>query len=249
MDRRHAASARLVRQLRPAPRPQPATASSRLPHVLARLPRLTRSGGSRRHRLVRVATTESGASTASQEAFLRDFHAEHPAVTTEAFSRGRAPDGRSSYEILRDRVAGSRRVLDLGCGDGLLLELLARTDGRQLAGLDLSAESLRLARRRPQLSRARLEQGRAQDLPFPDAVVRGSTKSSGQSVLRRRSGRRSPSISVARWSRSGRPCPASMTLVPSTGQWSRSCASPSSRRRENSPRRADVCPVHSRCIW
>ncbi|MEW1655497.1 methyltransferase domain-containing protein [Streptomyces sp. NPDC093707] len=108
------------------------------------------------------------ATTASQEAFLRTFHAEHPAVTAEAFSRGRAPDGRSSYEILRDRVAGSRHVLDVGCGDGLLLELLAQTNGRQLAGLDLSAESLMLARGRLPLSGARLEQGRAQALPFPD---------------------------------------------------------------------------------
>ncbi|MFS7876518.1 class I SAM-dependent methyltransferase [Streptomyces asiaticus] len=56
--------------------------------------------------------------TASQEAFLQAFHAERPAVTAEAFGRGRAPDGRSSYELLCDRVAGSSRVLDLGCGDG-----------------------------------------------------------------------------------------------------------------------------------
>ncbi|WP_028799751.1 class I SAM-dependent methyltransferase [Streptomyces sp. 142MFCol3.1] len=106
--------------------------------------------------------------TASQEAFLQAFHAERPAVTAEAFGRGRAPDGRSSYEILCDRVAGSERVLDLGCGDGLLLELLARSGGRRLAGLDLSPESLALARRRPALSGARLEEGRAQALPFPD---------------------------------------------------------------------------------
>ncbi|WP_274911255.1 class I SAM-dependent methyltransferase [Streptomyces sp. WZ-12] len=108
------------------------------------------------------------ATTASQEAFLQAFHAEHPSVTAEVFGRGRALDGRSSYEILCDRVAGSRRVLDLGCGDGLLLECLAREDDRQLAGVDLSAESLALARRRPALSGARLEQGRAQELPFAD---------------------------------------------------------------------------------
>ncbi|MFF4421567.1 class I SAM-dependent methyltransferase [Streptomyces sp. NPDC001549] len=106
--------------------------------------------------------------TASQEAFLQAFHAEYPAVTAEAFGRGRAPDGRSSYEILCDRVAGSMRVLDLGCGDGLLLEFLARTAGRELAGVDLSAHSLALARRRPALSEAKLEEGRAQELPFAD---------------------------------------------------------------------------------
>jgi SAM-dependent methyltransferase len=106
--------------------------------------------------------------TASQEAFLQAFHAEHPAVTAEAFGRGRAPDGRSSYELLCDRVAGRGRVLDLGCGDGLLLEVLAADHGRQLAGVDLSPQSLALARRRPALSGARLEQGRAQQLPFAD---------------------------------------------------------------------------------
>nr|WP_307819098.1 class I SAM-dependent methyltransferase [Streptomyces sabulosicollis] len=89
-------------------------------------------------------------------------------MTAEAFGRGRALDGRSSSELLCDRVAGSRHVRDLGCGDGLLLELLARADGRRLAGLDLSPRSLALARRRPALSAARLEEGRAQALPFAD---------------------------------------------------------------------------------
>ncbi|MFB7268144.1 class I SAM-dependent methyltransferase [Streptomyces nojiriensis] len=106
--------------------------------------------------------------TASQEAFLRAFHAEYPAVTAEALGTGRAPDGRSSYELLCDRVTGSTRVLDLGCGDGFLLELLARRAGRELAGVDLSADSLALARRRPALAEAKLEEGRAQELSFAD---------------------------------------------------------------------------------
>lgn len=109
------------------------------------------------------------ATTATQEAFLQAFHAEHPAVTARAFGAGRAPDGRSSYEILCDRVSGSRRVLDLGCGDGLLLELLARTPGRRLAGVDLSPHDLAPARRRPALSGALLAAGRAQQLPLADA--------------------------------------------------------------------------------
>ncbi|MFD6225900.1 class I SAM-dependent methyltransferase [Streptomyces sp. NPDC060232] len=106
--------------------------------------------------------------TSPHEAFLQAFHAEYPAVTAEAFGRGRAPDGRSSYEVLCDRVAGSPRVLDLGCGDGVLLDVLASSPGRQLAGVDLSAHSLALARRRPALSEAALAQGRAQELPFAD---------------------------------------------------------------------------------
>lgn len=106
------------------------------------------------------------APTAVQEAFLRAFHAEHPAVTADAFADGRAPDGRSSYEVLCDRVAGARRVLDLGCGDGVLLDLLARTEGRRLAGVDLSPEALALARRRPSLHAAAPAEARAQRLPF-----------------------------------------------------------------------------------
>ncbi|MFI6344872.1 class I SAM-dependent methyltransferase [Streptomyces sp. NPDC050560] len=63
--------------------------------------------------------------TAAQEAFLRGFHAAYPAVTSRTLGGGRSDDDRSGYEILRDRVAGATRVLDLGCGDGHLLELLA----------------------------------------------------------------------------------------------------------------------------
>lgn len=106
--------------------------------------------------------------TTSQESFLRAFHAELPAVTADAFGSARSADGRSSYEILCDRVVGSRRVLDLGCGDGLLLELLARTEGRRLAGVDLSPEAVALARRRPGLGSATVLESRAQDLPFAD---------------------------------------------------------------------------------
>jgi ubiquinone/menaquinone biosynthesis C-methylase UbiE len=66
------------------------------------------------------------------------------------------------------RSGGRKGVLDLGCGDGLLLEFLAREGGRLLAGVDLSPYSLALARRRPALTGARLEEGRAQELPFAD---------------------------------------------------------------------------------
>ncbi|BDH15824.1 class I SAM-dependent methyltransferase [Streptomyces hygroscopicus] len=111
-----------------------------------------------------------------QEEFLRTFHAAHPAVTVQAMAHGRAEGGRSSYEILRDRVAACGRVLDLGCGDGLLLELLASGEAgarRSLAGIDLSAEELTLARGRPGVGRADLRVARAQQLPFQDGRFDG----------------------------------------------------------------------------
>lgn len=104
----------------------------------------------------------------SAEDFLRAFHAEYPAVTARAMAHGRGPDGRSSYEMVRDRVGGRRRVLDLACGDGLLLQLLAEDADRAVSGLDLSAEEVARARRRPGVERADLRVGAAQHLPFPD---------------------------------------------------------------------------------
>ncbi|MEW2438576.1 class I SAM-dependent methyltransferase [Streptomyces caniferus] len=114
--------------------------------------------------------------TTVQEDFLRTFHAAHPAVTVRAMAHGRAEDGRSSYEILRDRVPACGRVLDLGCGDGMLLELLAEGAAgarRTLTGIDLSAEELTLARRRPGVSGADLRVGRAQQLPFQNGWFDG----------------------------------------------------------------------------
>ncbi|MCP3801310.1 class I SAM-dependent methyltransferase [Allokutzneria sp. A3M-2-11 16] len=110
----------------------------------------------------------------AQESFLKAFHAEHPMATSEAFGGGRTPDGLSSYEVLAARVAGGERVLDLGCGDGALLDLLA-SPGRQLTGIDLSPDSLAVARRRPALAGASLVEGRAQELPFPDNGVDACT--------------------------------------------------------------------------
>ncbi|OEJ95967.1 class I SAM-dependent methyltransferase [Streptomyces thermolilacinus] len=132
--------------------------------------------------------------TMRQERFLRRFHARRPGVTGETLSRGAGPDGRSSYTMLRDLVRGARSVLDLGCGDGVLLERLAadgghtgRTPsgggsrvgapgrvsagapGRVLAGVDLSAEALAVARGRAGVPAGTvLAQGRGQRLPFAD---------------------------------------------------------------------------------
>jgi len=100
---------------------------------------------------------------ASLETFFRDFHAQHPSATSRSFSRGRSADGRSSYQLLRDEAAGYRRVLDLACGDGFLLDLLSSA-GHFATGIDLSAADLAIARK----TSTALVEGRAQQLPFAD---------------------------------------------------------------------------------
>jgi SAM-dependent methyltransferase len=102
------------------------------------------------------------------ENYLRAFHDNAPGRQSTGVDTHRAPDGRTSYEVLADRVGPARRVLDLGCADGALLALFARRGAEALAGVDLSSGELAIARRRPELVGAQLHHGRAQELPFAD---------------------------------------------------------------------------------
>jgi SAM-dependent methyltransferase len=102
------------------------------------------------------------------EAFLRDFHNRTPGRQSVKMEAAPLADGRTSYQLLAAEVAGARRVLDLGCADGALLEVLAAGGAEELAGIDLAEGELAFARRRPALARADLRQGRAQELPFAD---------------------------------------------------------------------------------
>ncbi len=62
------------------------------------------------------------------------------------------------------------RVLDVGCGTGVLLEALPNTTpGTLLAGVDPSADMLAVARQRLDET-VSLKQGYAEKLPFPDGV-------------------------------------------------------------------------------
>ena len=105
----------------------------------------------------------------SAEEFLRAFHARLPGRQSAGVEASLTADGRTSYEEFAGRVTGAQRVLDLGCADGALLEVLAERGARTPAGIDLSEAELALARRRPALAGADLRCGRAQELPFSDA--------------------------------------------------------------------------------
>jgi SAM-dependent methyltransferase len=111
--------------------------------------------------------------TSDDERFVRAFHDRHPGATSAAFARGRAipddPDdaanaGRSSYALVAEHASPGARVLDLGCGDGVLLALAAAR-GACAIGVDLSAGELARAR-----AHAPCAQGRAEALPFADGA-------------------------------------------------------------------------------
>ncbi|MGY0501713.1 class I SAM-dependent methyltransferase [Nocardia sp. FBN12] len=102
------------------------------------------------------------------EDFYRRTHNQMPGATSRYVRANPLPDGRSSYQFLADQVPDARQVLDLGCGDGSLLAVLARSGATGLAGIDLADGELVTARNRPELAGADLRQGRAQELPFED---------------------------------------------------------------------------------
>lgn len=84
--------------------------------------------------------------------------------------------------LLLDRIGPARglRILDVGCGDGVLATRLAR-DGARVAGLGASADMLAAARRRAKATgfEVDLVEGGVGNLPFPtgqfDCVVSVAT--------------------------------------------------------------------------
>ncbi|MGC5702489.1 methyltransferase domain-containing protein [Pseudomonas sp. NFXW11] len=110
----------------------------------------------------------------SAERFLQDFHQRRPGTTPPAFAELRLAGRGCSYDMLAatlDALRPDARVLDLGCGDGFLLERLARQHPRaQLLGVDMSATELQAAQRRL-AGRGLLLEERAQSLSLASASI------------------------------------------------------------------------------
>lgn len=109
------------------------------------------------------------------EQFVVSFHELHPGSTARSFADAKGSDGRSSYDSLASvvRIQPGRRirVLEIACGNGLLLGKLFRThpQGLDLVGVDASAAELQAARARLPSPSVLLKQCRLPKLPFEDA--------------------------------------------------------------------------------
>ena len=105
------------------------------------------------------------------EQFLLSFHAQNPGCTVQAFGDCKTPENTASYDVLTEDLPPGVRILDLGCGDGFMLERCIKAGHLpdQLFGIDLSPHELTLARQRPKLRGVQLEQARIQAMPYPKA--------------------------------------------------------------------------------
>lgn len=94
---------------------------------------------------------------------------DQPFATLEAFTPARFA---YFHDVLTTRLRmelKGLRVLDVGCGGGLLAEHFSRT-GAQITGVDPSGPSLEAARAHAREQQLKIEyrQGTAEELPFPD---------------------------------------------------------------------------------
>ena len=112
--------------------------------------------------------------TSLAESFLTDFHDARPGLTAKVLGAlpvvFRGSEFPSSYAVLSAAVPKSGapiQVLDLACGDGFLLSMLAARSqpGLALCGVDMNSSELKLARTHLP-STVDLRQSRAQELPF-----------------------------------------------------------------------------------
>ncbi|MBC8056959.1 MAG: methyltransferase domain-containing protein [Rhizobiales bacterium] len=112
------------------------------------------------------------------ERYLAGYHDTNPGATSRAFAALPVTNATVSFASTYEALIGAlpaddapQTVLDLACGDGHLLGLLAgSTRPHTLIGVDLSAGELAAARTRLG-ARATLLQGKAQQLPLTTASV------------------------------------------------------------------------------
>ncbi len=78
---------------------------------------------------------------------------------------------RRTAELATAAAAAPQRVLDVGCGTGYLLRMLARCypEARELAGIDAAPNMIQTAARLTDDQRLTFVTGVAEQLPFPDA--------------------------------------------------------------------------------
>ena len=89
---------------------------------------------------------------------------DHPIALLRAENAVRTP---WIIEEIGKRFSGKVSVLDIGCGGGLLTNALAKV-GHQTSGIDISEQSLEIARRHDATGKVHYEKANAYSLPFPD---------------------------------------------------------------------------------
>src|SRR5690349_2536994 len=76
---------------------------------------------------------------------------------------------RRHLEVMRELlVLPGSRIVDVGCGDGALARTLTR-EGARVIGIEAGPEALAAARAAPPVNDETYLEGRAEDLPLPDA--------------------------------------------------------------------------------
>lgn len=84
-------------------------------------------------------------------------------LTAHMYDRRYEEIQRKKYQVLAESLPHANRALDVGCGTGMFLSLLARKV-KFIVGIDMSAEMLQIARKRA--AGAALVQADADHLPF-----------------------------------------------------------------------------------
>ena len=88
----------------------------------------------------------------------------HPIALLRAENQARNP---WILQQIKQRLGASQDILDIGCGAGFLTNILA-LEGHRVTGIDLSARSLEIAKKRDATKQVCYRQLDALALPFPD---------------------------------------------------------------------------------